>query len=617
MPDTVISMMNGEKLLVREIARRARRAGPPVPALRSPRSGARLRASARTDSRGDGGDVTRVVTAPPTSSGSTSIADRRRRRHRPGPRRPRPRRRHACGRCCRAPPALIVFGGTLGAVLLSFPLRDLRHGDDAACATSFVDDAPPPDGRVAPIGRFARAGAQGRHPVARGRRRPDRPTRSCSGRWRWPSTAPRRRRCGTMLEDEIMTPRRARGGAGARVRGGRRLRADGRHPRRRARPDPRDGEPVRPEQPRLRHRRRVRRHRLRRRLGQPDLPARSAASCRARGAAQRAPPRSCARRRPGDPGRAQPAPDRSEAARAARPRRPVRRAPAVADGRRKDAADGPPPHVDPTPHVSHERWLVSYADFITLLFAFFTTMYAISTVDAQKMSKMVASMQVALEAATRAAAAPVPLPQTGLPQPVGAAPRQPRRAAPQLSARLQRQIRHGQRRDRRRPARPRRQHPRGRQLRQRQRRAVRRRARAARRHRGAAERAADIPIRIEGHTDDAPIRTARFRSNWELSTARATQVIAYLQNDLGLPAARLSAAGYGEFHPRVAERVRGGARREPPRRPRRSSTPRRAPRKNRGSAALGRAERRSPAGPPDSICGCASGSCRSIRPSAT
>jgi chemotaxis protein MotB len=46
-------------------------------------------------------------------------------------------------------------------------------------------------------------------------------------------------------------------------------------------------------------------------------------------------------------------------------------------------------------HVSHERWLVSYADFITLLFAFFTTMYAISTVDAKKMSDMVGSMQAA------------------------------------------------------------------------------------------------------------------------------------------------------------------------------------------------------------------------------
>src|SRR5512142_1861549 len=47
--------------------------------------------------------------------------------------------------------------------------------------------------------------------------------------------------------------------------------------------------------------------------------------------------------------------------------------------------------------VNHERWLVSYADFITLLFAFFTTLYAISTVDAQKMGKMVMSMRASFD----------------------------------------------------------------------------------------------------------------------------------------------------------------------------------------------------------------------------
>src|SRR5215204_3919779 len=51
----------------------------------------------------------------------------------------------------------------------------------------------------------------------------------------------------------------------------------------------------------------------------------------------------------------------------------------------------------PAPHVNHERWLVSYADFITLLFAFFTTMYAISTVDARKLTSMVDSMQAAFD----------------------------------------------------------------------------------------------------------------------------------------------------------------------------------------------------------------------------
>ena len=48
-------------------------------------------------------------------------------------------------------------------------------------------------------------------------------------------------------------------------------------------------------------------------------------------------------------------------------------------------------------HVSKERWLVSYADFITLLFAFFATMYAISSVDAQKLTTVAHALQVAFD----------------------------------------------------------------------------------------------------------------------------------------------------------------------------------------------------------------------------
>lgn len=58
-------------------------------------------------------------------------------------------------------------------------------------------------------------------------------------------------------------------------------------------------------------------------------------------------------------------------------------------------------------------------------------------------------------------------------------------------------------------------------------------------------------LRVEGHTDDVPIRSAQFPSNWELSTARAISVIQYLQDE-GLARERLSVAGYGEFHPFVA-----------------------------------------------------------------
>jgi chemotaxis protein MotB len=56
-------------------------------------------------------------------------------------------------------------------------------------------------------------------------------------------------------------------------------------------------------------------------------------------------------------------------------------------------------------------------------------------------------------------------------------------------------------------------------------------------------------VRIEGHTDDVPIQTGRFPSNWELSTARATSVVAYLVRQFGFTPEKLSAAGYGEFRP--------------------------------------------------------------------
>lgn len=60
----------------------------------------------------------------------------------------------------------------------------------------------------------------------------------------------------------------------------------------------------------------------------------------------------------------------------------------------------------------------------------------------------------------------------------------------------------------------------------------------------------DIPwvLQVEGHTDRRPIRTARFPSNWELSTARATNIVHYLV-DQGIPPQNLAAAGYGEYQP--------------------------------------------------------------------
>lgn len=56
-------------------------------------------------------------------------------------------------------------------------------------------------------------------------------------------------------------------------------------------------------------------------------------------------------------------------------------------------------------------------------------------------------------------------------------------------------------------------------------------------------------IRVEGHTDNTPIATSRFASNWELSAARATEVIRFLIAQGDIAPERLSAAGYAEFRP--------------------------------------------------------------------
>lgn len=75
--------------------------------------------------------------------------------------------------------------------------------------------------------------------------------------------------------------------------------------------------------------------------------------------------------------------------------------------------------------------------------------------------------------------------------------------------------------------------------------------------------AADKEVQIEGHTDNVPIRgslTERFPSNWELSTARATNVLHFLQQNVGIPGERLSAVGYGEYRPIASNATPEGRR---------------------------------------------------------
>ena len=75
---------------------------------------------------------------------------------------------------------------------------------------------------------------------------------------------------------------------------------------------------------------------------------------------------------------------------------------------------------------------------------------------------------------------------------------------------------------------------------------------------GAIDRLAEVlskrpeSMRIEGHTDNVPIHNGRFASNWELSTARASQLIKLFIERYGIAPNRLSAAGYAEYHPVAA-----------------------------------------------------------------
>ncbi len=69
-----------------------------------------------------------------------------------------------------------------------------------------------------------------------------------------------------------------------------------------------------------------------------------------------------------------------------------------------------------------------------------------------------------------------------------------------------------------------------------------------------------LSIQVEGHTDNLPIGTAKFPSNWELSTMRAVNILRYLQNNGGIPASRLVAVGFAEYQPTATNDTPEGRR---------------------------------------------------------
>jgi chemotaxis protein MotB len=218
-------------------------------------------------------------------------------------------------------------------------------------------------------------------------------------------------------------------------------------------------------------------------------------------------------------------------------------------------------------HASAERWLVSYADFVTLLFAFFVVLYANSKTDTQQVQRIAQSFRDAVgsEKLTRALAkligqaAAVP-PESRVQDQVAASISSKAGDGPgaasaallpsmgRLKKDLSKEIQDGRlevRMERRGlvislressffPSGDKTVLP------------------AARRILSLiAESLQPLPnaIRLEGHTDAVPIHNARFRSNWELSAARSIALMELFTEDLNLPRDRLSIAGFADTAP--------------------------------------------------------------------
>jgi len=76
---------------------------------------------------------------------------------------------------------------------------------------------------------------------------------------------------------------------------------------------------------------------------------------------------------------------------------------------------------------------------------------------------------------------------------------------------------------------------------------------------GAIVSKTDRLMRIEGHTDNAPLpQGSKYDTNWELSTGRAAWVVRYLKTKFSMPASRFSAAGYADGHPIASNKTDEG-----------------------------------------------------------
>jgi len=223
-------------------------------------------------------------------------------------------------------------------------------------------------------------------------------------------------------------------------------------------------------------------------------------------------------------------------------------------------------HADP----SHERWLVSYADFITLLFAFFVVLYASSQVDKKKMIQVAAAIQGGFRQMGVFSPTPADAP-TLQPGPLvndlskkEASSNHPEIPLSQVKSELERalseeiskhqvemrsvpdglvvslrevgffntgeaKLLHG--------------------------------AEPVLAHVAQVLATGGFQIRVEGHTDDVPIHNSHYHSNWELSTARATEVVLMMVQKSGFRPDRVSVAGYAQYRPVASNDTEEGRRR--------------------------------------------------------
>ncbi len=227
--------------------------------------------------------------------------------------------------------------------------------------------------------------------------------------------------------------------------------------------------------------------------------------------------------------------------------------------------------------VNHERWLVSYADFITLLFAFFVVLYAASQVDKRKVGMLALAIQVAFQqmGVFQASTTQVPIDASKpMPFSIAQAVENTERTAslgrisshPEGAlgtgiengdlAALQTELETELAPEINRKEIAMRREPDGLVISLREvgffesgSAQMKPTSQAAFDRIANMLRPRDYRLRIEGYTDNAPIHTSQFPSNWELSTSRATEIVRLFIVREGFGPDRLSAAGYSEYHP--------------------------------------------------------------------